>query len=92
MSARLAAALAELADAIRAEVKAEADADHAPAPDRLLSIDEAAATLGIGRTRLYHEVAAGQLSTVKVGRRRLVPAGAIAGYIAGRQVAAGTGT
>lgn len=89
---RLAAALTELADAIRAEVKAEATADLRPAPDRLLSIDEAAATLGIGRTRLYREVGAGQLRTVKVGRRRLVPAGAIAGYIAAHQAVAGAGT
>ena len=83
MSARLDAALAELAAAIRDEVRAELDT-AAPAPDRLLSIDEAAAALGLGRTALYSEIAAGRARSVKVGRRRLIPAGAIAEFIAAR--------
>jgi excisionase family DNA binding protein len=77
MSARLEAALAELAAAIREEVATAAPA-AAPGPDRLLSIDEAADVLGIGRSRLYAELAAGQLRSVKIGRRRLVPSSAIA--------------
>lgn len=81
MSDRLALALAELAEAIRAEVRAEA----APAgPDRLLSVDEAATALGLGRSLTYGEMAAGRLASVKVGRRRLIPSGAIAAYIASR--------
>ncbi len=85
MSDRLSAALAELVDAIRAEVRAEA---HPAAPDRLLDIDSASASLGLGRSFLYREIAAGRLRTVKAGRRRLVPAAAIAEYITGRQAAA----
>ena len=79
MTDRLAAALAELADAIRADVLAEL----APiaTPDRLLSIDEAAATLGLGRSLLYDQIQAGRLRTLKVGRRRLVSSGAIAAYV-----------
>lgn len=80
VSARLEAALAELAEAIRAEVRAEAT--PADAPDRLLSVDEAAAMLGLGRTRLLAEVYSGRLASLKVGRRRLIPAGAITAYIA----------
>lgn len=75
---RLALALAELADAIRAELRAEVPAS---APDRLLSVDEAARTLGIGRSALYAEIAAGRVTTVKVGRRRLIPSKAITAYI-----------
>ena len=46
------------------------------------SVDEAAAMLGIGRSALYAELQAGRLRSVKVGRRRLVPSGAIAARIA----------
>lgn len=80
---RLDAALAELAEAIRAEVRAEL-ATPGDAPDRLLSVDETAAMLGIGRTAAYGELQAGRLASVKVGRRRLIPAGAIRSYIAER--------
>ena len=82
MSARLEAALAELAAAIRDEVAAAA---AAPAPDRLLDVDEAASLLGLGRTAVYGELQAGRLASIKIGRRRLVPAGAIAVYIQARQ-------
>jgi excisionase family DNA binding protein len=54
------------------------------APDRLLSVAEAAALLGVGRSRLYDEIGAQRVRSVKVGRRRLVPSGAIAEYIASR--------
>lgn len=83
MTDRLAIALAELADAIRAEVRAELEST-VTAPDRLLSVDEATAALGIGRSRFYAEHEAGRIRTIKVGRRRLVPAAAIAAYIAGQ--------
>lgn len=73
-----AAALAELVGAILAAVTVEAGADT---PDRLLSVDEAATMLGIGRSALYGEIAAGRLHSIKVGRRRLVPAAAIRDFI-----------
>ncbi len=81
MSDRLALALAELAEAIRAEVRAEAP----PGPDRLLGVDQAAAMLGLGRTAVYGELQAGRLRSVKVGARRLVSAAAVAEFIADRQ-------
>jgi excisionase family DNA binding protein len=40
-------------------------------PRLLLSVGEAAAALGISRSTLYCEVAAGRLETVKIGARRL---------------------
>ena len=78
MSARLEAAIAELAEALRAEI-APPPAD---APDRLLSVDETSAALGISRTKVYALVTSGALVTLKVGRRRLVPSGSIAAFVA----------
>lgn len=78
--AAISIAVESLVAAILAAVPAEAAPD---APDRLLSIAEAADLLGIGRTRLYGELDAGRLRSLKVGRRRLIPSSAIAAYAAG---------
>jgi excisionase family DNA binding protein len=77
MSDRLTAALEELAEAIREEVRAEAEAATGT-PDRLYSVTEAAELLRVGRSTVYQEVAAGRLRSLKVGRRRLVPSSALA--------------
>ncbi|WP_082443133.1 MULTISPECIES: helix-turn-helix domain-containing protein [unclassified Sphingomonas] len=37
-----------------------------------ISVNDALAMLGIGRTRFYELVAAGEIQTIKLGRRRLV--------------------
>ena len=66
-----------LVDAIRAELPSTSDSE----PDRLLSIPDAAGALGIGRSMLYGEISAGRLRSVKVGRRRLIPSGAIRDYV-----------
>lgn len=80
MSARLAAAVSELVEALREELRQEADA--APrTPDRLLSIPEAAEAMSIGRTTLYGLIGQGRIRTVRAGRRVLVPANAIAEYV-----------
>jgi excisionase family DNA binding protein len=78
--AAIRAATEQLGAAILAAVKAEA-ATTADAPDRLYGIPEAAAALGIGRSAVYDELAAGRLRSLKVGRRRLIPAGAVREYI-----------
>jgi len=83
MTDRLIAAVTELVEALRESVRAEAAAVPR-APDRLLDIDQAAAALNLGRSLLYAEIQAGRLHSIKVGRRRLVPAQAIAEYIAER--------
>ncbi len=65
-----------------AALRDEIATEPAPAaPERLLSVDEAAATLGLGRSLLYAEIGAGRVRSVKAGRRRLVPASAVADYI-----------
>jgi len=38
----------------------------------LISLEKAALLLGIGRTQIYNLIAQGAISSVKIGRRRLV--------------------
>jgi excisionase family DNA binding protein len=51
------------------------------APDHMsegaISVSEAVAFSGIGRTRLYEFIRAGRLATVLLGRKRLVPKAAL---------------
>jgi hypothetical protein len=51
--------------------------------DRLLHpiVPDVIQATGLGRTTLYHEMAAGRLGYVKVGTRRLVPHGALVAYV-----------
>jgi excisionase family DNA binding protein len=53
------------------------------APDRLMyGVNEAARLLSIPRTKVYAEIASGGLVSVKVGRTRLIPAEALAAFVA----------
>jgi excisionase family DNA binding protein len=83
VSDRIEAAIRELAEALREDLAAEARLAGPGLPDRLYSVDEAAALLGIGRTALYGEIQAGRCRSLKVGRRRLVPSSAISDYANG---------
>ena len=47
----------------------------------LLSVDDAAERLDIGRTFLYKLIAGGQIHTIRVGRLRKVPVEALREYI-----------
>jgi excisionase family DNA binding protein len=51
-----------------------------PAP-LLLTVEAAAARLGIGRTFAYALVKSGELESVPVGRRRRIPAECITEYV-----------
>lgn len=72
MSVRLEAALAELVAALREELA------ERPAPVELLSVEQAAHRAGIGRSMAYELIRRGELESVRIGRRRLVPADAVA--------------
>ena len=51
----------------------ESDDSGAPAIPRLmLTADEVATALGIGRTRVFNLMATGELKSVKIGRSRRV--------------------
>ena len=84
MSDRLTAAVTELVAALRDEIATERRPSDRE-PDRLLSIEQAARALGIGRTALYSEIGAGRIRSVKVGRRRLVPSSAISEVASGQE-------
>jgi excisionase family DNA binding protein len=51
-------------------------------PADLLSVEEAASRLRIGRTTLYGLIATGDIETVTIGRRRLVPPECVTAYVA----------
>lgn len=52
------------------------------APEALaLSIPDAAAALGIGRSTIYKSISAGNLRVVRIGRRTLIPVSALRALI-----------
>jgi excisionase family DNA binding protein len=51
-----------------------------------LSVEEAAEALGLGRTKVFELVSGGQLRSIKVGRRRLVPVSALEQFITQRLI------
>jgi len=54
-----------------------------PSPRAGLLVEEAADYLRCGRTHVFELIRSGQLRSVKVGRRRLVPADALKDYVEG---------
>ncbi|MFF7675698.1 helix-turn-helix domain-containing protein [Actinacidiphila glaucinigra] len=48
----------------------------------LLTVEEAARRLGVGRTTCFALIASGELESVKVGSLRRIPADALAVYVA----------
>lgn len=50
----------------------------------LVSVPEAAALTGLGATTIKSLLYSGELGSLRVGRRRLIPVSAIAVFIAGR--------
>ena len=64
-----------------ARVAAVAPVELAGHPRSLLSVTEAAGMLGIGRTHVFQLLGRGDLESVAIGRRRLVPVSAIERYV-----------
>lgn len=81
MSARLDAALAEFTAALREEIAAQLMPPDA-APEQLLDVRAAARALSCGRSLIYSEIGRGRLSSLHVGRRRLIPVSSIRAYVA----------
>jgi excisionase family DNA binding protein len=59
----------------------EHDADGTP-DGLLLTVEEAARRLRLGRTLVYQLISSGELESVKVGRLRRVPAECLPEYVA----------
>ncbi len=70
--------------------RAEAERHTGEGRALLLSVAEAAAALGVGRTTAYELIAAGQLETVHIGRAARVPAAAVDELIGRLRQRAGT--
>lgn len=49
----------------------------------VLTVEEAAELLGIGRTLMYALVAAGEVESVRIGRLRRIPRDALVVYVEG---------
>lgn len=57
--------------------------DDAARPAKLNEIPEAMEKLRVGRSTVFALMASGQLRSVKIGRRRLIPEQALRDFIAG---------
>jgi excisionase family DNA binding protein len=60
----------------------ETPTDQPLAPRRMLTVEQAAEALGIGRTTMFALIKSGELDSVRIGRLRRVPADAIDAYTA----------
>jgi excisionase family DNA binding protein len=58
------------------------DMTTSSSPRILLTIEEAAERLRIGRTLMYALVTAGEVESVRIGRLRRIPADALEQYVA----------
>jgi excisionase family DNA binding protein len=56
----------------------------------LLRADEAAELLGLGRSKTYQLMAAGELPTVRIGRSVRIPLAALRAWVAERTVDGGS--
>jgi len=88
---QIVALLAQLADALTTHE--DRQPEPAPLPERLLlTVEEAAYRLGIGRTQAFQLIRLGDLKTVRIGRLRRVHKDEVAAYAArlarGTEVAA----
>lgn len=80
---QLATTLAQLAERIAAKETDTARTAPRPMPARvLLTVEEAAERLGIGRTFAYRLVRTGQLESVQIGRLRRIHVSAVDAYAA----------
>jgi excisionase family DNA binding protein len=74
---------------------AVASAPHEPSNERpaglLLTVEEAAERLRLGRTLVYRLISSGELESVTVGRLRRVPADCLAEYVASLRRTRGPG-
>ena len=78
--AALQRALDSLSEALLEAIEAATE-NREGGPEPLLSIEQACEIIGCKRSFIYSELAAGRLSSLKLGRRRLIPGSAIDAYI-----------
>jgi len=59
----------------------EPAADGPRPPQLAYAIPDAAAQLGVGRTTIYGLIDAGEIQTIHIGRRRVVPRSSLEAYL-----------
>lgn len=57
--------------------------DHTLGPSLLVTVEEAADLLRLGRTHMYELVMSGHIASVKLGRRRLIPRKSLEEFVEG---------
>jgi excisionase family DNA binding protein len=55
--------------------------DHVDGNRLLYSVPEAARLLGVGRTYMFRLIASGEVESIKLGKLRRIPRGALGRYI-----------
>ena len=71
-------AIRSAVDALVAALVAATETPATDAPERLLSVGEAGALLGLrSRSTVAGLIASGQLRSIRLGRRRLIPSSAV---------------
>ncbi|MEU1673834.1 helix-turn-helix domain-containing protein [Streptomyces roseifaciens] len=70
---------------------AERNGSHGDTTLVALTVAEAARRIGIGRTKLYEYVASGEITSVKIGSLRRIPAEAVNDFLARRLLASDFG-
>ena len=79
----IATLLAQLVEALTEQDHTPAIPQPRPAPERvLLTVEEAAEQLGIGRTTMFALIREGAIESVQIGRLRRVPVTAVQAYAA----------
>lgn len=58
------------------------DTDQTTTPRLMLTAEQAAEALGIGRTTMFALIKSGEIQSVRIGRLRRVPAAAVGAYAA----------
>jgi excisionase family DNA binding protein len=89
-AAQITALLGQLAGLLAEDSRSESTQRNeppAPPPRVLLTVEEAAERLGLGKTKTYSFVMSGELESVRIGRLRRVHVDAVAAFAA-RLVAA----
>lgn len=81
-AAEIAALMTRLAELLTEEQTPQ-PLEHAPIPERvLLTVEEAAQRLRIGRTRMFALLKSGAIASVRIGRLRRISVDAINAYAA----------
>jgi excisionase family DNA binding protein len=81
-TAQINALLAQLAGLLAEPVRLPDPAPAGPAPRVLLTVEEAAERLGIGKTKTYALVMTGEIESVMIGRLRRIHVDSVAAFAA----------